>query len=122
LDYYLGQPDFKILAYSPLLSGAYTRSDRPLPRDYINPVTEAQLSELKTIAKELEATPNQVVLAWMLQSTPAIIPVISASKKAQLQENLESLTITLSPIQLERLNQAWQPFINGGLNESTLKD
>jgi aryl-alcohol dehydrogenase-like predicted oxidoreductase len=111
LDYCRGQPDFKILAYSPLLSGAYTRSDRPLSRDYINPVTEAQLSELKTLAEELEATPNQVVLAWMLQSTPAIIPVISASKKAQLQENLEALNITLSSAQLERLNNAWRPFL-----------
>jgi aryl-alcohol dehydrogenase-like predicted oxidoreductase len=89
------------------LSGAYTRPDRPRPSAYTHPVAEAQLAELDEVAKELSATPNQIVLAWMLQSTPSIIPIISASTKPQLQENLESLTITLSPLQLERLNQAW---------------
>jgi aryl-alcohol dehydrogenase-like predicted oxidoreductase len=104
------------------LLGAYTRSDRPLPREYKSSMTDAQLSELSSVAREEGATPNQIVLAWMLQSTPTIIPIISASTKAQLQENLESLNITLSSAQLERLNQAWHPFISGGSNESTLKD
>lgn len=108
LDYATAHPDFTILAYSPLLSGTYTRSDRPRPSAYTHPVAEAQLEELNALAKELGATANQIVLAWMLQSTPSMIPIISASTKTQLQENLESLTITLTPAQLERLNRAWQ--------------
>jgi aryl-alcohol dehydrogenase-like predicted oxidoreductase len=111
LDYCSGQKDFKILAYSPLLSGAYTRSDRPLPDEYKSSVTKTQLSELNSVAEEQNATANQIVLAWMLQSTPSIIPIIAASTKAQLQENLEALNISLTSEQLGRLNRAWQPFM-----------
>jgi aryl-alcohol dehydrogenase-like predicted oxidoreductase len=112
LDYSLVHDDFRILAYGPLLLGAYTRSDRPVPAEYKSSITETQLSELSSVAEEQGATPNQVVLAWMLQSTPVIIPIIAASTKAQLQENLEALDLSLTPAQLERLNREWQPFIN----------
>lgn len=103
LDYGATQPDLTLLAYSSLLSGAYTRTDRPIPPEYQSHDTEARLTVLRTIAQEVGATPNQVVLAWMMQGTPAIIPIIAASTLEQLQENLDARQVILSPEQLKAL-------------------
>ncbi len=93
-----------LLAYSPLLGGAYTRADVPLPEAYRGEASEARLAVLREIAAEAGATPNQVVLAWLRQSSPAALPVIAASTSEQLAENLGALAVTLTPNQLRALN------------------
>ncbi len=95
-----------LLAYSALLGGAYTRSDRPIPEQYRGPDSEARLTALKRVAEETGATPNQVVLAWLRQSQPSVLPLIAASTSAQLQENIESLQLQLSDKHLELLTTA----------------
>ena len=95
-----------MLAYSPLLSGAYTRADRSFPGQYLGPDTDARLAALKGVAEEMGATPNQVVLAWMAQSDPPVIPLVAASTVDQMQGNLGALKIELSSEQMTRLNDA----------------
>lgn len=95
-----------ILAYSPLLGGAFVRGDRALPEQYIGPDTGARLKTLKEIAEETDATPNQIVLAWFIQSDPPVIPLVAASRPEHLAENLPSLDLKLSEGQLIRLSQA----------------
>ena len=95
-----------MLAYSPLLSGAYTRADRTFREQYLGPDTDARLAALKAVAKEVGATANQIVLAWMVQSDPPVIPLVAASTTAQMQENLDALKIDLSAEQMARLNSA----------------
>jgi aryl-alcohol dehydrogenase-like predicted oxidoreductase len=96
----------RLLAYSALLAGAYTRDDRPLPREYRSGDNDARLQTLRQVAAEIGATPNQVILAWMLQGDPAIIPVMAASTEAQMRENLGTLDVHLSSEQMQRLNNA----------------
>jgi aryl-alcohol dehydrogenase-like predicted oxidoreductase len=96
----------RMLAYSPLLSGVYPRADRAFPKQYLGPDTDARLEALKAVSEEMGATGNQVVLAWMAQSDPALIPLVGASTVDQLQENLGALTIELSAEQMARLNDA----------------
>ena len=96
----------RMLAYSPLLSGAYTRADRAFPGQYLGPDTDARLAALKAASEEVGATANQVVLAWMVQSDPLVIPLVGAGTVDQLQENLGALTIGLSAEQMARLNDA----------------
>jgi aryl-alcohol dehydrogenase-like predicted oxidoreductase len=103
LDYCADQ-DVGLLAYSVLLGGAYTRDDRPLPDGYAGPEADARLAVLREVAGETGATPNQVVLAWLLRGTPPVIPLIGASSEEQLAENLGALEVGLSAEQLERLN------------------
>jgi len=95
-----------LLAYSPLLGGAYTRPDRPLDAQYLGPDTQARLAALRAVALETGATPNQVVLAWMLQSDPPVIPLVAGSTIDQIHENLGALRLSLSAQQMERLNSA----------------
>jgi aryl-alcohol dehydrogenase-like predicted oxidoreductase len=94
-----------LLSYSPLLAGAYTRSDRPLPEQYLSPDNQQRLAALQQIAQECGASPNQVILAWMLQSKPLVLPVFSASTPQQMSEDLAVLELTLSDDQMTRLNK-----------------
>ncbi|MBN2303739.1 MAG: aldo/keto reductase [Anaerolineae bacterium] len=98
--------EFTMLAYSVLLGGAYTRADRPLPDQYAGPDSDARLAALRTVAEEVRATPNQVVLAWMMQNDPPVLPLIAASTPQQLDENLDALAVQLSAEQVRRLNAA----------------
>jgi len=93
-----------LLAYSPLLNGAYTRPDRSFPKQYLSPDTDARLAALKAVAEEVGATVNQVVYAWMVQSDPPVIPLIGASTIEQLEENLGAIEVTLSTEQMKHLN------------------
>ena len=95
-----------MLAYSPLLSGAYTRTDRSFSEQYLGPDTDARLAALKVVAEEVDSTANQVVLAWMVQSDPPVIPLVAASTVEQMRENLGALKIKLSAEQMIRLNNA----------------
>ncbi|NIV30855.1 MAG: aldo/keto reductase [Anaerolineae bacterium] len=95
-----------VLAYSPLLGGAYTRADRAFSKQYLGPDTDARTAVLQAVTAEAGATANQVVLAWMVQSDPPVIPLVGASTVAQLEENLRALEIALSPEQMARLNEA----------------
>jgi aryl-alcohol dehydrogenase-like predicted oxidoreductase len=109
LDYCQANPDFRMLAYSPLLAGAYTHSDKPLPKQYAGTDSERRLAELSAVAGELNATLNQVIYAWLLQGSPAIIPLTAPTSLTQLAENLKCLDVVLTPEQVERLSTAGNP-------------
>ena len=95
-----------LLAFSPLLNGAYTRSDRAFRDQYLGPDTCARLQVLYTVAEEVGATANQVVLAWMLHHNPPVIPIIAVSNDTQMDENLAALELKLNAKQMARLDQA----------------
>ncbi len=103
---YVDSEGVTLLAYSPLLSGAYTREDRYFQEQYLGPDSDARLAVLNSVAGETGATANQVLYAWMMQSTPPVIPLMAASNDAQMTENLGALDVTLSEAQMTRLNEA----------------
>ena len=70
---------YRLLAYSPLSNGAYTRSDRSFSKQYLGPDSKARLVTLRSVASEVGATLNQVILAWMVQSDPMVIPLVATS-------------------------------------------
>ena len=103
---YLRTHDLAFLAYSVLQSGGYTRTDRPLRKEYGGSDNAERLNVLHAVAAELGAPVNQVILAWMMQANPPAIPLIAASSEAQLDENLGALSLILTPEQLNRLTTA----------------
>lgn len=106
LGYLRAEPDLTLVAYSPLLKGAYTRRDRPLPPDYDHPGTPARLAVLHEVARETGASVNQVVLAWQLGGRLPIVPLTGASSVAQLEENLAAVDLELTGEQRSRLDAA----------------
>jgi aryl-alcohol dehydrogenase-like predicted oxidoreductase len=100
-----------LIAYSTLLQGAYTRQDRPVPAQFAGPDADSRLEALRGVADEAGATLNQIVIAWMLQSDPPILPIIAGSQPGQVTENIGALGVALSEDQIRRLDTAGNPDI-----------
>ncbi|MEU9171170.1 aldo/keto reductase [Streptomyces sp. NPDC048420] len=105
LNYLRAEPGLTLVAYSPLLKGAYTHPDR-LPSDFDHPGTPARLKVLGEVAKEIGATVNQVVLAWQIGAELPIVPLVGMSSVAQLEENLAAVDLELTREQRARLDAA----------------
>ncbi|GGN88941.1 oxidoreductase [Streptomyces albiflavescens] len=105
-SYLKAEPALTLVAYSPLLTGAYVRQDKPLLSDYDHPGTPSRLAVLRDVAKETGASPNQVVLAWQIGAELPVIPLAGASSVAQLEENLAAVELELTPDQRARLDAA----------------
>ena len=106
LSFLRAHPDAPLVAYTPLLSGAYVREDKPLDDIYQHQGNQARLDALAIVAKEAGATANQVVLSWLLGGDLSIIPLVGVSSVAQLDELLDSTDLRLSTDQRKLLDQA----------------
>jgi len=60
-------------------------------------------SRLVRIAQSHGATPSQIALTWLLQRSPAMLPIPGTSSIAHLEENLASASIYLSPDEFQAL-------------------
>ncbi len=106
---YCAHHGLTLIGYSILLQGAYTRADRPVPAQFAGPEADERMEALKSVAAEIGATPNQVIIAWMRQSDPPVLPIIGGSQKAQVEENIAALNVMLSKDQMEHLTRAGDP-------------
>jgi aryl-alcohol dehydrogenase-like predicted oxidoreductase len=72
-------------------------------------LTEANFDvhdELDAVADEVDASPAQTALAWLMHRDGVTAPIVGARTVEQLEENLAAATIDLSNEQVERLNEA----------------
>ncbi|MEU3116927.1 aldo/keto reductase [Micromonospora chalcea] len=105
LSYLRAEPQLTLVAYSPLLKGAYVRPER-LGEEYAVPATPARLEALRAVAAETGATVNQVVLAWLMGGDIPSIPLVGFSSVAQLEESLGAVDLELTAEQRTRLDSA----------------
>jgi len=66
-------------------------------------------SALADVARELQATPGQIALAWLLHLSPVVIPIPGTSKRAHLEENVAAADLELGEQHMRRLGR----LING---------
>jgi pyridoxine 4-dehydrogenase len=62
---------------------------------------------LEKVAKQIDATPLQVALAWLLRRSPVILPIPGTSSVAHLEENIAAAAIKLPDeafVQLSKVN------------------
>jgi aryl-alcohol dehydrogenase-like predicted oxidoreductase len=74
------------------------------------PVSAGELARpggpVDTIARELDATPAQVALAWVLQASPVMLPIPGTGSVEHLAENLGAATLTLPAAAVAELDAA----------------
>jgi pyridoxine 4-dehydrogenase len=58
------------------------------------------------IAEDLDATPAQLALAWLLQRSPVLLPIPGTSTVAHLEENVGAALIELTADQIQQLDSA----------------
>ena len=61
---------------------------------------------LGQVAKQKNATPAQIALAWLLAQRPWIVPIPGTTKLARLEENLNAASIELTPDDLHAIDAA----------------
>ncbi len=66
--------------------------------------TPLQSSILSDVAEQLESTPMQIALAWLLHRSPNILLIPGTSSVGHLRENLAAGQLTLSPQVLAELD------------------
>ena len=64
------------------------------------------LEVLREVAAELNATPAQVALAWLMARPAVTAPIASATSLQQLDDILQAATLTLPPAAVARLDAA----------------
>ncbi|MBW4611096.1 MAG: aldo/keto reductase [Hassallia sp. WJT32-NPBG1] len=105
--------------YSPLgrgfLSGQITSPDDFAADDFRKNLPRFQgenfyknlqvVERVKEIAKEKNATPGQLALAWLLAQGDDIVPIPGTKRVAYLEENVAAVDITLTPAELARIDE-----------------
>lgn len=61
---------------------------------------------LKSIAQDMDATPAQIALAWLLAQKPWIVPIPGTTKLNRLKENIGAVDIDLTTADLEKIEDA----------------
>jgi aryl-alcohol dehydrogenase-like predicted oxidoreductase len=77
------------IAWAPLAKGTLTRSHHAL----------------EAIAREHEAAPGQVALAWILAASPATVPIPGTSSVGHLEENAAAAKLQLDDDELNQLGR-----------------
>jgi len=76
---------------------------------YYRPSDFIVVDRLSEIAKARGASNAQVALAWMLAKPGVTAPIIGASKAYQLDDALAALKIQLTPEEISRLEEPYEP-------------
>lgn len=111
MDYLRANPEVTLVAYSPILKGIYDDPEKRRGHDmmtaYDGPDAEARLKVLTELAGELDVTPNQLVIAWLLRQTdPAMVTLLGPRTVGQFEAALPALDVKLDESQLARLDTA----------------
>lgn len=108
------------VAFSPLGKGFLTgkidqdtifdttdfRNTVPRFSDENRKANQAFVDLLSRIAKDMNATPAQIALAWLLAQKPWIVPIPGTTKQHRLKENIASTEVLLNAFDLKAINEA----------------
>jgi aryl-alcohol dehydrogenase-like predicted oxidoreductase len=109
-----------LVPYSPLgkgfLTGAMNRNS-PIGEDDFRKLlprftpeamekNQALVELLRRVAREKEATPAQIALAWLLAQRPWIVPIPGTTKLHRLEENIAAAEVELTPTDLATIAEA----------------
>ncbi len=112
-----------VIAYFPLaggiLSGKYQGGHIPegsradIDQRFLKRIQTSYLELagiVSEVANEIDSTPAQVALAWLLTRPETSSAIVGASRAAQVEENAEAADLVLPPAVIERLDAASEAF------------
>ncbi|MFI5253283.1 MAG: aldo/keto reductase [Bacteroidota bacterium] len=69
---------------------------------------------MNDFAAEKKCTPAQLALAWILSCGSDVVPIPGTKKVNYLRENVQALKVTLTPEDIHRLEDTFQPGLAAG--------
>jgi aryl-alcohol dehydrogenase-like predicted oxidoreductase len=67
---------------------------------------QALINVIARFAKEKDATPAQICLAWLLAQKPWIVPIPGTTKMSRMHENFDAANISLSHEEIAKIAEA----------------
>ena len=108
-----------VTAWSPLAGGVLTgkyasgeggdsRYSTEMMKQWLPEQTRSAriVEALQNVSKQTGRSKAQIALAWLRHRAVPVIPIIGARKLTQLEDNIASLTLSLTPDQLASLDEA----------------
>ena len=89
-------------------SDARLTKNANLQESYLSERNTPIIETVVKIAREINRTPAQVALNWIIQQPGVIIPIIGAKNLNQLNDNLLSAEFRLDPKHLQELDEVSQ--------------
>jgi aryl-alcohol dehydrogenase-like predicted oxidoreductase len=68
-----------------------------------------RIPALREVAERRQATARQVVLAWLLARSPAVLPIPGTGTVAHLEDNVAAAGLRLSPEEVDALSTGASP-------------
>jgi len=87
---YCEQHDIAFIPWFPLAAGRLAGPDSPIGR----------------VAKQLNATPSQVALAWLLKRSKVMLPIPGTSKVQHLEENIAAAGLKIDDSEFKALQRS----------------
>src|ERR1700732_228069 len=87
---YCEKQNIAFIPWYPLAAGRLTGPDSPIGR----------------VAKQLNATPSQVALAWLLKRSPVMLPIPGTSKVKHLEENVAAAGLQIDDSEFKALQRS----------------
>jgi pyridoxine 4-dehydrogenase len=87
---YCAQHNIAFIPWYPLAAGRLTGPDSPIVR----------------VAKQLNATPSQVAIAWLLKRSPVMAPIPGTSKVKHLEENIAAAGLQIDDSEFKALQRS----------------
>lgn len=105
----------KLVCWSPLGNGFLTGEVASIDKNDFranNPKYQGEnfqsnlkiIAQLKAIAADLNITPAQLALAWLMQRSDNIIPIPGSRKTSRIDENLQALDVQLSAEIMQKID------------------
>ena len=70
------------------------------------PIQQADTSAVAEVAKRHDASPRQIVLAWLLARSPQMLPIPGTGSPEHAEANVAAASIELSPDEVAAITQA----------------
>lgn len=108
-----------VVAYSPIANGFLSGKIKPADQydaatDFRSFMPQYQQAEMEkgrvlldmigALAKEKNATPAQISLAWMLCKKPYIVPIPGTTKTERIRENAAAADVILTPEEIQKID------------------
>jgi pyridoxine 4-dehydrogenase len=87
---YCEKENIGFIPWFPLAAGRVSRADSPI----------------RHVAAQLEATPSQVALAWLLARSPVMLPIPGTSRVEHLEENVAAAGLQIDAKRMQELGRA----------------
>lgn len=94
--------------WEPVLKYCEVTGKAFIPWNPLNANNAVSMGKLEAIARQLDATPHQVALSWLLHHSPNVLLIPGTSSVKHLEQNLAAAEIALSEAVMKELDSIGQ--------------